>query len=131
LEFGGDLGRMLLTRVGDVMIKDNLPTITKTSNMKDVIQIMTSGQLGTAIAVDSKQRVVGIITDGDLRRALNKYENIFELKAEDIMTKQPVTISKDSKLYEAQEIFNAKKIVTLIITDDKGKLQGVHQVHNL
>lgn len=86
---GGNLGRRLLTTVEDAMVKNNLPTVAKAACMKDVIGVMTSGRQGVAVVVDKQQRVVGVITDGDLRRAVNKYENIFKLKAEDIMTRTP------------------------------------------
>jgi arabinose-5-phosphate isomerase len=128
---GGSLGRRLLTRVEDAMVKDNLPIVSKASCMKDVIGIMTSGRQGVAVVVDGQQRVIGVITDGDLRRALNKYENVFGLKAEDIMTENPKTIGKDLKLYEAEKIFNRYEIVTLIVTDDEGKLLGLLQLYDI
>ena len=128
---GGNLGRALLTRVEDVMVKDDLPTVTKTSNMKDVIQVMTSGRQGVAVVVDEQLCVAGIITDGDLRRAVNKYENIFKLRAEDIMTRTPKTIDKDLKLYEAEKIFNRYEIITLIVADDEGKLLGLLQLYDI
>jgi len=128
---GGNLGRALLTRVEDVMVKDNLPTVTKTSNMKDVIQVMTSGRQGVAVVVDEQLCVAGIITDGDLRRAVNKYENIFKLRAEDIVTRNPKTIDKDLKLYEAEKIFNRYEIITLIVADDEGKLLGLLQLYDI
>ncbi len=128
---GGSLGRKLLTKVEDVMIKDNLPTISKTSCIKDVIGVMTSGRQGMAVVVDKHQHLVGVVTDGDLRRALNKYENIFALKAEDIMMEDPKTISKDLKLYETEKIFNRYEIVTLIVTDDEGKLLGLLQHYDI
>ena len=128
---GGSLGRRLLTRVGDAMVKDNLPIVSKASCMKDVIGIMTSGRQGVAVVVDGQQRVIGIITDGDLRRALNKYENVFRLKAEDIMTKDPKTIGKDLKLYEAEKIFNRYEIITLIVTNDENKLLGLLQLYDI
>ncbi len=86
---GGSLGRRLLTTVEDAMVKNNLPTVAKAACMKDVIGVMTSGRQGVAVVVDKQQRVVGVITDGDIRRAVNKYENIFKLKAEDVMTRTP------------------------------------------
>ena len=122
---GGIIGRMLLTKVEDVMVKDDLPIITKTSNMKDVIQTMTSSRWGTAVIVDSEQHIIGIITDGDLRRAMNKRGNILLLKAQDIMTKHPRTINKDLKLYEAEKIFNEEKIITLLVSSEEGKLLGL------
>jgi len=127
---GGDLGRRLLTKVGDVMIRDNFPIVREASPMKDVIQIMTSSRLGTAVVVDEKQRMIGIITDGDLRRALNQYENIFTFKAEDIMTRNPKVVSKDLKLYEAERLFNTYEIVTLLVCSKEGKLLGLLQFHD-
>jgi len=122
---GGSLGRMLLTKVEDVMVKENLPVITEEINMKDVINIMTSTRWGTAVIADKKQRVIGVITDGDLRRALTKYENILTLKARDIMTKNPKTISKDLKLYEAEKIFNEQRVILLLVRGEKGELVGL------
>jgi len=122
---GGSLGRMLLTRVEDVMVKSNLPIITEDSDMKDVIAVMTSSRWGTAVIVDEEQHITGIITDGDLRRALNKRGNILLLKAQDIMTKNPKTINKNLKLYEAEKIFNEQEIITLLVSSEEGKLLGL------
>jgi len=122
---GGSIGRMLLTKVEDVMIKDNLPIITETSYMKEVIQIMTSSRWGTAVVVDKLRHIIGIITDGDLRRALNKHGNILALKARDIMTKNPKVINKDLKLYEAEKIFNTENIIMLLVSGREGKLLGL------
>jgi arabinose-5-phosphate isomerase len=127
---GGSLGRRLLATVEDAMVKNNLPTVTKTACVKDVISVMTSGRQGVAVVVDKQQRVIGVITDGDLRRALNRYENVFKLKAEDIMTKAPKTISKNLKLYDAEKIFNRYEIVTLIVVDDD-KLLGLLQLYDI
>ena len=128
---GGNLGRRLLTTVEDVMVKNNLPTVAEAACMKDVVGVMTSGRQGVAVVVDKQQRVIGVVTDGDLRRAVNKYENIFRLKAEDIVTRNPKTISKDLKLYEAEKIFNRYEIVTLIVADDEGKLLGLLQLYDI
>ena len=128
---GGSLGRRLLTKVEDAMVKNNLPTVSKSSCIKDVISVMTSGRQGVAIVIDQQQHVIGVITDGDLRRALNKYENVFELKAENIMTEKPKTINKDLKLYEAEKIFNRYEIVTLIVADDENKPVGLLQLYDI
>jgi len=122
---GGSVGRMLLTRVEDIMIKSNLPIITEDSDMKDVIQVMTSGRWGTGVVVDDQERVIGIITDGDLRRALNKHGNILILRARDIMAKNPKTINKDLKLYEAEKVFNEQQIILLLVCGEKGELVGL------
>jgi len=122
---GGSIGRMLLTRVEDVMVKSNLPIITEDSDMKDVIQVMTSCRWGTGVVVDNQERVIGIITDGDLRRALTKHENILMFKVKDIMTKHPRTVNKGMKLYEAEKIFNEQKIILLLVASEKGNLIGL------
>jgi arabinose-5-phosphate isomerase len=128
---GGNIGRRLLTTVADAMVKNSLPTVTKDACMKDVVGVITSGRQGVAIVVDKQQHVIGVITDGDLRRAMSKYENIFELKAEDIVTKNPKTISKDLKLYEAEKIFNRYEIVTLIVADEENRLLGLLQHYDI
>lgn len=128
---GGSLGRKLLTTVEGAMVKNNLPTVAKAACMKDVIGVMTSGRQGVAVVVDKRQHVIGVVTDGDLRRAVNKYENIFRLKAEEIMTRNPKTISKDLKLYEAEKIFNRYEIVTLVVASDEGKLLGLLQLYDI
>jgi arabinose-5-phosphate isomerase len=74
---------------------------------------------------------VGMITDGDLRRAINKYENILKLNAEDIMTRNPKTIGKDLKLYEAEKVFNCYEIVTLVVAEDEGKFLGLLQLYDI
>jgi arabinose-5-phosphate isomerase len=122
---GGSLGRMLLTKVEDVMIKTNLPIITENLDMKNVIQIMTSSRWGTAVIVNEEQRVIGIITDGDLRRALTKHGNVLIFKAKDIMTRHPRTISKNLKLYEAEKIFNEQRIILLLVCGEEGELVGL------
>jgi arabinose-5-phosphate isomerase len=128
---GGSLGRRLLTKVEDAMVKDNLPVVSAASCMKEVIGIMTSGRQGVAVVVDEHHHVIGVITDGDLRRALNKYENIFSFKAESIMTKNPKTIGKDLKLYEAEKIFRRYEIITLVVADNENKLLGLLQLYDV
>lgn len=128
---GGSLGRRLLTTVEDAMIGKNLPIVTEDSGMKGVIQVMTSSRLGMAVVLDKAQLVIGIITDGDLRRALNKRENIFALKAKDIMTRNPKTTHKNLKLYEAEKLLNKYEINALIVVDDSNRLLGVLIYHNI
>ena len=128
---GGSLGRRLLTRVEEAMIKTNLPLIKKDRLMKEVIPIMTSSRVGSAVVVDDQNRIIGIITDGDLRRALNKYDNIFKHKAEDIMTKNPKTISKDLLLYEVEGLLNKYQVNALLVADEKKQLEGIIVFHQL
>ena len=128
---GGSLGRRLLTRVEDAMTTGNLPLVSKTTPMKDVITIMTSGRLGLAVVVDEKGLIIGVITDGDLRRALNKHENIFQYNAEKFMTRGPKTIDKDLLLYEAEKVLNQYAVNALLVADKEKKLLGVLLFHNI
>lgn len=128
---GGTIGKRLLTKVEDAMIKTNLPVTTGDLLMKDVIPLMTSGKRGMVVIVDKNKKVVGVITDGDLRRALNKFENIMSLKAKDIMTKNPRIISKDILLYEAENMLRQHKMNALIVCDEKKRCIGIQMFHNL
>lgn len=127
---GGSLGRKLLTTVEQVMRKEQLPLITAKSNTSEVIDVMTRGRLGLAI-VQEKGTIKGIITDGDLRRAMDKYkEKFFGLKAGDIMTKNPKTVAREMKMAEAEELMNEFKITSLLVAK-KGKIQGVVQLYSI
>ena len=128
---GGSLGRKLLTTVESCMFKDNLPVIKPTDNIQQVIHTMSSGRLGLAIVVD-KNKVSGVITDGDLRRAMDKHTaKLFTLSAKDIMTNKPRTINKKMMMAEAEEVMNTNKITSLLVADGKGKLEGVVQIYSL
>jgi len=127
---GGSLGRKLLTTVEQVMRKEQLPLVNAKGNMSEVISVMTKGRLGLAIVHQDKS-VKGIITDGDLRRSMEKHkEKFFSLKASDIMTKNPKTVVKEMKMAEAEELMNEYKITSLLVTK-KGKIEGVVQLYSI
>jgi len=128
---GGSLGRKLLTTVESCMIKANLPIVNKKDAMQQVIHTMNKCRLGIAVVVD-KNKVAGIITDGDLRRSMDKLnESFFSTKPEVIMSKNPIQINKKMMMAEAESIMNTKKITSLLVTDAKGKLEGVVQLHSI
>ena len=102
---GGMLGRRLLSRVGDVMVTDNLPLIDPTETVREAIFCMTSGRFGLAIIVDDN-RLLGILTDGDLRRALIMDPMMMNKQVRDFMTPVPVTISANAMVSDA-ELANA------------------------
>jgi arabinose-5-phosphate isomerase len=114
---GGSLGRKILTKVADLMRKTDLPLIQANSSLREVLMIMSKGMLGLAIVCDSEQKILGIITDGDLRRALenSKEEIFFSLSATDIMTKNPKQVSAEASLLEAEEMMNQHKITSLLV----------------
>lgn len=127
---GGSLGRKLLTTVEQVMFREHLPLVTPTTTLSDVIAIMTKGRLGLAV-VQVDKTVKGIITDGDLRRAMDKHkEKLFSKKASDIMTAKPRAIAKNMKLAEAEEMMSKLKIASLLVIE-KNKLAGIVQLYSI
>ncbi|MFN3341147.1 MAG: SIS domain-containing protein [Flavobacteriales bacterium] len=127
---GGSLGRKLLTTVEQVMFREHLPLVTPSTTLSDVIAIMTKGRLGLAV-VQVDKTVKGIITDGDLRRAMDKHkEKLFSKKASDIMTAKPRAIAKSMKLAEAEEMMSKLKIASLLVVE-KNKLAGIVQLYSI
>jgi arabinose-5-phosphate isomerase len=128
---GGSLGRKLLTTVESCMFKDKLPVVKPTDRIQQLIHTMSSGRLGLAV-VASQGKVLGIITDGDLRRAMDKHtSNLFTLSAKDIMTAKPRTILKEMMMAEAEELMNKHKITSLLVANKAGKLEGIVQIYSL
>lgn len=128
---GGSLGRRLLQNVGNVMKRDLLPVITPNESIKKVINILSSGKCGIAVVV-SEYTVIGVISDGDIRRAMESNEsNFFKLNALDIMTKEPHTVLETTKLKVAGDLMFSRKISSLVVTNDKGLLVGIIQSYDL
>ena len=121
---GGDLGRKLLAKVEDVMFTQNLPFLTPEMPMSEAIEIVTKGTLGIGIVVENEV-LVGVITDGDIRRAMLRLgQAFFATPVSAIMSKNPKTISKDAKIVEAGETMNHYSIHTLVVLDED-KVCGV------
>lgn len=128
---GGSLGKRLLQNVSDVMKKDSLPLITPNESIKKVINILSSGKCGLAVVVNDNT-IIGVISDGDIRRAMESNEtNFFKLIALDIMTKEPHTVLETTKLKIAGDLMFSKKINSLIVKNDKGLLAGIVQSYDL
>lgn len=122
---GGDLGRKLLAKVEDVMFTDNLPFVAPDMPLSEVIEIVTNGKLGIGIVVEN-DALVGIITDGDLRRAMQKLgQAFFATPVSDIMAHNPKTISKHAKIVEAGETMNHYSIHSLVVLDNIDRVCGV------
>lgn len=122
---GGDLGRKLLAKVEDVMFTQNLPFLTPDMPLSEAIEIVTKGTLGIGIVVEN-EALVGIITDGDIRRAMQRLgQDFFGTKVSAIMSKNPKTISKNAKIVEAGETMNHHSIHTLVVLDDAAHVCGV------
>ena len=128
---GGSLGKRLIQNVSNVMKKDSLPTIAPNESIKKVINILSSGKCGLAVVVNDNS-IIGVISDGDIRRAMEYNEtNFFKLKALDIMTKEPHTVLETTKLKIAGDLMFSKKINSLIVKNDKGLLVGIVQSYDL
>ena len=112
---GGILGRRLLARVADTMITEGLPLISPDESVREAIFCMTSGRLGLAIIVD-QDRLLGILTDGDLRRALIMDPTMLDKRVRDFMTPVPVTIPADAMVSDAEVLMRKYKIRALIVT---------------
>jgi len=128
---GGSLGKRLLQNVSNVMKKDSLPIIAPNESVKKVINILSSGKCGLAVVVNDNS-IIGVISDGDIRRAMESNEtNFFKLIALDIMTKEPYTVLENTKLKIAGDLMFSKKINSLIVKNDKGLLVGIVQSYDL
>ncbi|ADU64937.1 KpsF/GutQ family sugar-phosphate isomerase [Desulfurispirillum indicum] len=128
---GGSLGRKLLTRVEQVMKQDNLPFVDSQTGMKDIIHTMSEGRCGLAIVVNAQNFLVGIITDGDLRRAMDKrQEDFFRLSAQDIMTREPKTVAPQTRLVDAEALMISRKINSLLVAQDL-RVSGIIQLYDL
>lgn len=121
---GGSLGRRLLTRLKDVM-SQKLTTVTPDAALKEVIIEMTKDSHGIALVMDG-HLLVGVITDGDLRRAMTRLDfNLNTFKASDIMTADPISASQNSMLSEAEELMRERQIKQLLVIDDNNKPVGI------
>ncbi len=128
---GGSLGRRLLTKIKDVMKKDNLPTCNIDTIAKDIIHTITDGKCGLVV-VTTSNKIQGIITDGDIRRVMeSQEENFFKLSAKDIMTTSAKLIHEDSKLVEASDIMSENKINSLVVINKNSELSGIVQMYDL
>lgn len=129
---GGSLGKRLSLKIKEIMIKgDKIPMVHENSSIKDVIFEITSKRLGTTCVVNDKNVLVGIITDGDLRRLLERTLEIKNLYAKDIMTVKPKVMKEEYLASFALQQMENYKITTLIIVDDKNHPIGIVHLHDL
>ncbi len=128
---GGKLGRRLM-RVENVMHSgESAPTVRMSTPMPDVFHEMSSKRLGMTCVVDGNNRLAGVITDGDLRRAMSRSPDVLAMTADDVMTRNPITIRRDVLAVEALKIMETHKITSVVVVDDAHSVQGVVQIHDL
>ena len=128
---GGKIGRRLM-RVEHVMHSGSAaPIVAASSAMRDVIHEMSSKRLGMTCVADATRRLVGVITDGDLRRQMIRAANVLELTAADVMNSNPVTIQRGLLAVEALKIMETHKITSVVVVDREHAVDGVVHLHDL
>lgn len=129
---GGILGRKMLMRVNELMVRNSgIPKVKENTLFKDLVFEISSKRLGCTCVVDKSNRLKGIITDGDIRRTLQRFENVSDIIARDIMNKSPKTVNENMLGETALELMEKYSITQLIITDKKKAPIGVVHLHDL
>ena len=127
---GGSLGRKLLVKVKDLMRKDNLPYIDKNASFTEMLLCMSEGKLGLVI-VGNSNRIEGVVTDGDLRRALVRNPDTSQLHISEMMTANPVIIDPEEYISQAEQLMIERKIATILVGSEENKtIAGVYQIYN-
>ena len=122
---GGELGKRLLTTAQDVMLTENLPLLSADMQLGDAIILVSKGKLGLGVAINSGE-IEGIITDGDIRRAMEKWQKeFFSHTVGDIMTRQPKRVGPETKISEIQKLMNEHKIHSVLVADGDNHLLGI------
>lgn len=127
---GGTLGKKLYLRVSDVFLDNERPVVLPHQNIKEVIVEMTKKRLGVTAVADENEKLLGIITDGDLRRMLEKNNDIESISAAGIMTKNPKTIQSDELAVSALDLMRRNSITQLVVVNGE-KYSGIIHIHDL
>jgi len=128
---GGKLGSEL-TKIAKVMrIGNNIPIVNLDENISNVLLEMTSKHLGCTAVIDNNKILIGIVTDGDLRRHLVDDKNFMNLKAKDVMTKNPCNMKEDELVISAKEFFHNKKITSIFIINENKNVKGIVHIHDI
>lgn len=122
---GGELGKRLLTTAADVMQSEDMPVIPKEMHLGEALIEVSRGKLGLGVSLEDN-KVCGLITDGDIRRAMEKWQaEFFNKTVDDIMTREPKTVLPTTKISEIQKIMHEYKIHTVLVTDQEKHLLGI------
>jgi len=110
---------------------EHIPVVSRKTDIREAIEVMNAKRIGATLVVDGDRHVIGIMTDGDLRRALLKYSSIYDQKLEDLMSPSPRTIGEKQTAAEALEIMEMNGITHLVVNDTEGCLKGIAHLHDL
>jgi arabinose-5-phosphate isomerase len=129
---GGFLGQRLSSRVRDMMLSGtSVPQVPVGTSLVDAVNEINRLELGVTLVISSDKTLAGIITDGDLRRLIANKKSITKLTVEDVMTKDPRTVTPNSPAYDALNMMEKYQITVLPITDVKGKVRGILHLHDI
>ncbi len=130
---GGSLGKKLFIKVGDLMhTGDALPVISPDTSMTGTVMEISSKRLGVAIVVDADKKILGIITDGDVRRGIEKWgKGFFDMSSREVMTRSPKTISEEELAAKALSIMEKLSITSLAVPDENGRAVGIIHLHDI
>jgi arabinose-5-phosphate isomerase len=129
---GGTLGQRLTSHVKDLMVTGKkVPLIDESASMEKAVEAMDGGRLGATLVLRPDQKLSGIITDGDLRRAVAFKKPIFEQKVQEVMTPNPRTVGPDSATYDALNMMEQYQITVLPVTDASGNVLGILHLHDI
>jgi arabinose-5-phosphate isomerase len=128
----GAIGRTLLLRVSDIMRSgDRLASVRDNAKVKDAVVAMTQARAGSAAVVDANNRILGIFTDGDLRRNISKHANVLDLSIKQIMTPSPITVTADRLAVDVLRIYEERNIDDLLVVDRQNRLVGAVDIQDL
>jgi len=128
---GGNLGKRLYLRVKDLYVQNQRPAIAPDAVLKEIIISISGSRLGVTVVTDSTQKVLGVITDGDLRRMLERESELTSVRAEKIMTRNPKQIGPDAMAIEALDLLRKHDITQLVVVDTNQEYLGVLHLHDL
>jgi arabinose-5-phosphate isomerase len=130
---GGSLGKKLFIKVKDLMhAGDALPVVGTDIDMIKTVMEISSKRLGVTIVIDSDQRILGIVTDGDVRRGIEQWDKaLFDMKAGEVMTRNPKSIKEDELAAKALSIMEHYSITSLVVPDEEGRAKGIIHLHDI
>jgi len=128
---GGRLGKRLMRVHAIMQAGDAVPRVQRDTLMPDVIHVMSSKRLGITCVVDAAGRLIGVVTDGDLRRHMSPGSNLLERRAADVMSPRPVTIGPETLAVEALRLMEQRKITAVVVVNGEGVVEGVLHLHDL
>jgi len=129
---GGSLGRKLLTRVDDLMhLGEDIPKVNENADIYQVLKVISKKRLGMTLVVGDQDQLLGIVTDGDLRRLIEKKKDISQAHAKDMMASHPKTILINTLAAKAVRIMQDHSITSLVVVNEEQEIEGIIHLHDI